>query len=95
MEKFYYYLKPYQTGGAMIRLYCDNEALVQILNKQKQPENKQIAACLAQIITMNIEPIHIKGKNNVIADHLSRSIKTLRKQPSSAKGKFKNKKTKF
>ena len=95
MEKFYYYLKPYQQGGAMIKLHCDNEALVQILNKQKQPENKQIAACLAQIITMNIDVIYIKGKNNVIADHLSRSIKTLGKRPSSTKGKFKNKKLKM
>jgi hypothetical protein len=38
----------------MIKLYCDNEALVQILNKQKQPENQQIAKCLAQIIYLFI-----------------------------------------
>jgi hypothetical protein len=88
ITKFYYYLRPYSTthdGKPMIKLYCDNQALVQILEKARQPIDKRVAASLSEIVTMNIEPIYIKGLKNQLADGLSRSISETVKQKRISK----------
>jgi hypothetical protein len=92
IRKFYYYLRPYsndEKGKPMIKLYCDNQALVQILEKQRQPIDKRISACLSEIVMMNIEPIYIKGLTNQLADSLSRSIMKMKRITRYTKKRFK------
>ena len=78
LTKFHYYLKPYSSQehpklGKMLKIYCDNEKVVKILNKEDISLSNEIQTILVEIMDMNIEVRHIKGTDNFLADALTRN----------------------
>ena len=57
----------------MLKIYCDNEKVVKILNKEDIPLSNEIQTILVEIMDMNIEVRHIKGTDNFLADALTRN----------------------
>ena len=67
----------YQWRGKTVVIACDNQAVVSVINTGKTKD--VILAAIARNIAMevaladiNLRLIHILGKNNIIADSLSR-----------------------
>ena len=60
--------------GKCVMSYCDNAAVVAIINKgdSKEPEAMHLVRCLAFLKAKFLVSSHIKGINNELADTLSR-----------------------
>ena len=93
VTKFNYYLKPYTADhpkyGKMIKLYCDNEKVVRLLNNENIPLSNELQTILAEVMDMNIEIKHIKGSENILADALTRNKLGENKSNSQRKRKKK------
>ena len=67
----------YKIRNSRITINCDNTSVVQILNKQSS-KDKAIMDILRPMIlclinnNITLHAVHIPGKNNILADFLSR-----------------------
>lgn len=80
------YLRIYTPG--MVEVYCDNQAVVQKLNSMARDEKieKQALSIYQAIIDYGLIIKHISGKENSLADALSRYKENIKKIADKQKG---------
>jgi len=72
MKKFRELLKWHTPG--MVEIRCDNQTLVRQLQRTEQPIDEIIAGIYQDINLQCININYIRGKENTVADALSRKI---------------------
>ena len=72
MKKFREMLKWHTPG--MVEIRCDNQTLVKQLQKTEQPIDEVIAGIYQDINLRGININYVNGKENTLADALSRKI---------------------
>jgi hypothetical protein len=73
IEKFWEYLR-FHTPD-MIEVKCDCQPVVQIFNKDRQEMDPELQRTKMALREKGIQVIHIPGKENLVADFLSRKEK--------------------